>query len=67
MAGLIDAISGAPPPHPHRPWPRRLVDAEGWTALIEQLAAGRWTLAGLWGDVGAVHMALLDAGSGDLA
>jgi Ni,Fe-hydrogenase III large subunit len=67
MTGLIDAISGAPPPYPHGPWPRRLVDAEGWSALIEQLAEGRWTLAGLWGDIGAVHMALLDAGRGELA
>jgi Ni,Fe-hydrogenase III large subunit len=67
MAGLIDAISGRAPPHPHRPWPRRLVDAEGWTALTEQLVEGRWTLAGLWGDTGAVHMALFDAGRSELA
>jgi Ni,Fe-hydrogenase III large subunit len=28
--------------------------------LIGQLAEGRWVLSGLWGDEGAVHMALLD-------
>jgi Ni,Fe-hydrogenase III large subunit len=67
MAGLIDAIGGAASPDPHRPWPRRLVDADGWAALVEQLVEGRWALAGLWGDLAAVHMALLDAGSGDLA
>src|SRR5690348_14296641 len=67
MAGLIEAIAGTASPQSHRPWPRRLVDADGWAALVAQLAEGRWALAGLWGDHGAVHMALLDAGSGDLA
>jgi Ni,Fe-hydrogenase III large subunit len=42
----------------HHPWPRLLVDEEGWRAAIAGLAAMRWTLSGLWGDEGAVHMAL---------
>ncbi len=67
MRGLIEALSGVVPPHPHGPWPRRLVDAETWVALIGELAEGRWVLSGLWGDSGAVHMALLDAGRGQLA
>ncbi len=46
----------------HRPWPRRIIDAETWQAAAEHLAASRWTLSGLWGDAGAVHMAVLDEG-----
>ena len=46
-------------------WTPRAVDADEWSALIEQLAEGRWTLSGLWGEAGAVHMALLDAGMGE--
>jgi len=51
----------------HRPWPRAIVDDDTWRALSEGLAAGRWTLSGLWGDAGAVHMALLDEASGFVA
>jgi Ni,Fe-hydrogenase III large subunit len=43
-----------------RPWPRGRADDALWRTLAEQLAEGRWTLLGLWGDAGAVHMALLD-------
>jgi Ni,Fe-hydrogenase III large subunit len=67
MPGLIAALSGAVPPYPHLPWPRRLVDADTWSMLVEQLAEGRWVLSGLWGDTGAVHMALLDERRGQLA
>jgi Ni,Fe-hydrogenase III large subunit len=45
----------------HRPWPRMLVGTEGWGAAIDRLEAGDLTLLGLWGDAGAVHMAVLDA------
>ncbi|GAA0331989.1 NADH-quinone oxidoreductase subunit C [Sphingomonas oligophenolica] len=64
MQSMIRTLPGTPPPHAHHPWPRRIVDAETWSALAAQLAEGRWTLAGLWGDAGAVHMALLDMGLG---
>ena len=43
----------------HHPWPRLLVGEEAWRVAIEGLAAMHWTLSGLWGDEGAVHMALL--------
>jgi Ni,Fe-hydrogenase III large subunit/Ni,Fe-hydrogenase III component G len=62
---MIKALAGMTPPHAHHPWPRRIVDADTWSALAAQLAEGRWTLAGLWGDAGTVHMALLDMGQGD--
>ncbi len=44
----------------HRPWPRRVVDSDLWQSLAQRIAEGRWTLFGLWGDKGAVHMAILD-------
>ena len=47
----------------HRPWPRVVVTAEVWRHAANELAAGRATLLGLWGDAGAsysVHMALIE-------
>lgn len=57
LTGLME--TNAPVAH-HRPWPRAVVDADAWRAAIDALAAGTWTLAGLWGEPGVVHMALLD-------
>ena len=45
----------------HRPWPRRVVSSDTWRKATEGLAEGRWTLAGLWGDDGVVHMALMES------
>ena len=39
---------------------RRSSSEDGWRAAIGELAAGRLALLGLWGETGAVHMALLD-------
>jgi Ni,Fe-hydrogenase III large subunit len=39
-----------------------LVSTDRWQDAINGLVEGRWTLSGLWGDVGVVHMALM-AGS----
>ncbi len=47
----------------HRPWPRAVVSEDGWLKAIDLLTAGELTLLGLWGEIDAVHMALLgDAG-----
>src|SRR5215510_9219581 len=51
----------------HRPWPRLTVRADAWRLAAEQCAAGQWTLLGLWGDTGAVHMAVLDERAADIA
>jgi Ni,Fe-hydrogenase III large subunit len=54
----------------HRPWPRFVVTAEEWRRIAGELAAGRATLLGLWGDADPaplVHMALVDGSSGDIA
>jgi Ni,Fe-hydrogenase III large subunit len=44
----------------HRPWPRVIVTTDAWRAVASELAAGRATLLGLWGDTGAVHAAVAD-------
>src|SRR6266567_5538050 len=43
----------------HKPVPRVIVSPETWRTLTAELAAGRMTLFGLWGDADKVHMALL--------
>jgi Ni,Fe-hydrogenase III large subunit len=50
-----------------RPWPRAVVTEDGWRALAQEMAAGRVTLLGLWGEPQAVHMAALDEGSSAIA
>jgi Ni,Fe-hydrogenase III large subunit len=66
MATLLDTIEGKTIPE-HRPWPRLVVDEDGWRFAASRLSAGCWTLVGLWGDIGAVHMAVLDEGAGGIA
>src|SRR5216684_5260881 len=58
---LIDRIPGHRVEE-HKPTPRVIVSAETWRMLTAELAAGRTTLFGLWGDAGQVHMALLEQG-----
>src|SRR6202166_3754820 len=58
---LIDRIPGHRVEE-HKPTPRVIVSAETWRMLTAELAAGRATLFGLWGDAGQVHMALLEEG-----
>jgi len=56
---VIDIIAGAQIVDGHRPWPRAIVDDAGWQLGIDHLVSGAWKLSGLWGDVGAVHMAVV--------
>ena len=55
---LIDRIPGQRV-EGHKPAPRVIVSPETWRMLTGELAAGRMTLFGLWGDADKVHMALL--------
>jgi Ni,Fe-hydrogenase III large subunit len=66
MPALIDVIEGRKVEE-HRPWPRVVVRDDGWRFSTRQLAAGTWTLLGLWGEAGAVHMAVLDERAGEIA
>jgi Ni,Fe-hydrogenase III large subunit len=67
MARLDEILGTGAAVAAHRPWPRAILDAVAWTAVGESLAEGACTLAGLWGDAGAVHAALLDEAAGSLA
>src|ERR1700719_2018067 len=56
---LLDIIPHREEVAAHRPWPRVTVGEEGWLDAIDLLAAGDVTLLGFWGEVSAVHLALL--------
>src|SRR5581483_7019914 len=60
---LLDGIAIRNVASGHRPWPRAVVGDDGWQAAIDRLVEGGVALFGLWGDTGAVHMALIDAGA----
>jgi Ni,Fe-hydrogenase III large subunit len=64
MTGLADLLPKDCWIRQHLPWPRAVVTPEIWRAASERLAAGELTLLGLWGEAGAVHMALLDEPEG---
>jgi Ni,Fe-hydrogenase III large subunit len=66
MLKLIDIIPDARPVEAQRPWPRLVVSEAGWRFAAGQMAAGNWTLLGLWGDGGAVHMASFDKSAGEI-
>lgn len=65
--GLLDGIAIQSTAANHRPWRRVVVGDDGWSAAIDRLADGRAILFGLWGDDGAVHMALLAADGREIA
>ena len=60
MPALTDLIEAGRPVEHHAPWRRAAVAPKVWNLAVEQLAAGRWSLLGLWGEPDRVHMALLD-------
>jgi Ni,Fe-hydrogenase III large subunit len=64
---LADVLGGGRRVAQHRPWQRLEVDRDRWQGLAAELAAGRLTLLGLWGECAAVHMALLEETAGDVA
>ncbi|HTS53457.1 MAG TPA: hypothetical protein VMH26_09315, partial [Burkholderiales bacterium] len=62
MNALGDVIRAGRRVGTHRPWPRAVLDGEGWERAIGLLEQGQCTLLGLWGATEFVHMALLGAG-----
>jgi Ni,Fe-hydrogenase III large subunit/Ni,Fe-hydrogenase III component G len=69
MPAIIDTIQGKRV-EDHRPWPRLTVTADAWRKIAAEIAAGRATLLGLWGDAGAscmVHMAFIENDGNDIA
>jgi len=69
MPSLIDSFQGKRI-NDHRPWPRLIVTPDTWGQIAREIAAGRATLLGLWGDAGApctVHMAFIEQDSNNIA
>ncbi len=58
MTALGEIIEAGQRIAAHRPWPRAIVDSEGWESATFLIADGHCTLLGLWGEKDAVHMAL---------
>jgi Ni,Fe-hydrogenase III large subunit len=70
MPALLDIIPQGDRVEAHRPWPRLIVTPETWRKVVNEIAAGRATLFGLWGDAGAVatvHMAIIAESAGEIA
>ena len=67
MLSLIDLISEGQRVQQHRPWPRTVVDAAAWIFAVNELAQGRWSLLGLWGEAAMVHMAILNESAAGVA
>jgi Ni,Fe-hydrogenase III large subunit len=51
----------------HGPWPRAMVGAAAWKFAAGELAAGHWSLLGLWGEPATVHMAVADEATAEIA
>jgi Ni,Fe-hydrogenase III large subunit len=67
MLSLIELISEGQRVQQHRPWPRAVVDTAAWIFAVSELAQGRWSLLGLWGEAAIVHMAILDEAAAGVA
>jgi Ni,Fe-hydrogenase III large subunit len=67
MSELLKLVAQGERQAAHRPWPRAIVDVARWTHAREQLAAGHWSLSGLWAERGAIHMALATKAENDIA
>jgi Ni,Fe-hydrogenase III large subunit len=61
MTALEALTARGAPAANHRPWPRLVVDADGWRDIIAALAAGELALVSEWAEAGVVHMAVADA------
>src|SRR3990172_7543619 len=66
MAELIDIARNSKKADAHRPWPRAIVTSDTWRLVAQELVEARATTLGLWGDTGAVHLALLEEPSAEI-
>jgi Ni,Fe-hydrogenase III large subunit len=67
MPSLIDLMLEGRKVEEHGPWPRAVVDTSVWNFAAGELAQGRWSLLGLWGEPSAVHMAIMDGLTAEIA
>src|SRR4051794_6410098 len=67
MPSLIDLMPEGRKIRQHNPWPRAVVDVSVWKSAASELAKGHWNLLGLWGEPAAVHMAIMDGATAEIA
>ncbi len=67
MPSLIDLMLEGRQIQHHSPWPRSVVDAAVWNFAASELAQGRCSLLGLWGEPATVHMAIMDEQTAEIA
>ena len=67
MASLQKLIASGQLIAAHQGAPRAVVDTATWILAARELQDGRLSLFGLWGDRGAVHMALLYSAAHEIA
>src|SRR3954447_13433592 len=67
MPSLIGLMREGRKIQQHNPWPRAVVDVSVWNFAAGELARGRWNLLGLWGEPAAVHMAIMDGDTAEIA
>jgi Ni,Fe-hydrogenase III large subunit len=67
MPSLIDLMLEGRETEQHAPWPRAVVDVSVWNFAVSELAHSRWSLLGLWGEPSAVHMAIIDGWTAEIA
>jgi Ni,Fe-hydrogenase III large subunit len=63
MEGLSAILTSGRMIERHSPFPCFVIDAASWQHAADRLAAGDWSLLGLWGEIGRAHMAILHAGA----
>lgn len=67
MPSLIDRILEGREIQQRRPWPRAVIGAHLWRFVANELAQGRLSLLGLWGEPSTVHMAIMDEDTAEIA
>src|SRR5450631_3157044 len=67
MPSLIDLMLEGRAVQHHGRWPRATVDASVWKFAAGEVARRRWSLLDLWGEPATVHMAIMDADTGEIA
>ena len=67
MPSLIDRVLEGRKIQHRRPWPRAVVGAHLWRFVTNELAQGRLSLLGLWGERAMVHMAIMDEDAAEIA
>jgi hypothetical protein len=67
MGALTDIARNSGKVEALRRWPRVTVTSDIWRRLTTELVDARATLLGLWGDASAVHMALIEEPSAEIA